>query len=387
MKTTYILKISNKKYLERLLNYNVRFTKIKYQGDICFLYVNYDDYNRLIKYKDLYGISLYKITGFTYYQEIIKKNYIFISSVIIGIVFLYLLSNIIFDVKIMSNNQDLIKIISGELEEANIKKYRFIKSFKEKETVKNKILSNYKDKIEWLEIDRIGTKYYVRVLERIIHKENSDVNYQNIVARKNAIIKEIRASSGEIVKKINDYVSKGDVIISGSIMKKDEVKDIVEAKGIVYGETWYDVKVILPRTYVTSIYTGNSYNSLSINIFNKRLLLNKKKYDIVEYQDKVIINNKILPFSINKTKVLEKKIDTYFYTYQEALEKGLILARDKLLNDLKGDSQILLQKKLKLYEENSTIVVEVFFKVYEDITDYEKITGKEGEQWKQSLVH
>ena len=374
MKTTYIIKLNNKKYLNRLLRYKVHFYKIKYQGDICFLYVNYDDYNTLIKYKDIYELSLYKVTGLSYYKSLILNNCVFIISVILGIIFLSLLSNVIFEVKIMTNKEDLIKIIKNELDDNNLKKYRFIKSFKEKEQVKEKILSDYKDKIEWIEIDRVGTKYYVRVLERIIHKEDNNTNYGNIVARKNAIIKEIKASSGDIVKKVNDYVNKGDVIISGLITKNDEVKSIVDAKGSVYGETWYNVKVILPRTYQTTLYTGNSYSKYSISVFNKRIILfDKPKYSTYEYQDYPIITSNLLPFSFNKTKVLEKKKDTYFYNYQEALDKGLSLAKEKLLNDLKGDSKIIYQKKLKLYEENSTIIIEVFFKVYEDITLYKSI--------------
>ena len=43
------------------------------------------------------------------------------------------------------------------------------------------------------------------------------------------------------------------------------------------------------------------------------------------------------------------------------------------MDSLAPDSKILFQKKLKLYEENSTIIIEVFFKVYEEITDFEKI--------------
>ena len=73
--------------------------------------------------------------------------------------------------------------------------------------------------------------------------------FQNVVAKKNAVIMEIRSSSGQIIKKINDYVNKGDVIISGNITKKDEIKNVVKAEGIVYGETWYNVKVELPRRY------------------------------------------------------------------------------------------------------------------------------------------
>ena len=377
MKTTYILKLENKKYLNRLFKYQVKFYKIKYQKDICFLYVDYDGYNRLIKYKDIYGLSLYKISGFLEYKRLIKSNFIFIVSMVIGIIFLYLLSNIIFDIKIMSNNKDLVKIINRELEEADFKKFRFIKSYDEKEELKDKILSEYKDKLEWLEIDLIGTKYYVRILERVINKEHN-YNYQSIVARKNATIKEIKASSGSIVKKVNDYVNKGDEIISGYIKKGDDIKDIVEAKGSVYGETWYNVKVILPRTYKIEKYTGNSYNRLSIDLLGKKLFLFKnKKYVNEEYSDNAIINNSILPFSINITNIKEKTMDTYFYTYQDALDKGMNLAKEKLLNDLQGDSKILMQKKLKLYEENSTIVIEVFFKVYEDITDYRDITRKD----------
>ena len=380
MKTTYILKLNNKKYLNNLLKYHVKFLKIEYQNDICFLYVDEDNYRKIVKYFDLYDISIYKINGLLKYKYILKNNSIFIISVFFGICFLYLLSNIIFDVKIMTDNKELFKIISNELDSYNLKKYHLVKSFNEKEIIKNKILRDYQEKIEWLEIDRIGSKYYVNVLERIINKEKKKQVYQNIVSKKNAVIKEIKSSNGEIVKKINDYVNKGDVVISGLITKKDEVKNIVEAKGSVYGETWYIVKVMLPRTYKTNIYTGNSYNRLSFNIFNNRFILFKnKKYLNEEYQDNIILNNNLLPFNISNTKIMEVKKDEFFYTYQEALDIGLNLAKEKLLNSLNKDSKILLQKKLKLYEENSTINIEVFFKVYEDITDYKEIFVKDGE--------
>ncbi len=379
MKTTYILKLSNKKYLNNLLRYHVKLIKIKYQDDICFLYVDEGNYHRIVKYFNLYDISLYKVEGLLKYKTIFLNNLIFIISILFGIAFLYLLSNIIFDVKIMTNNKELIKIINNELDSYNLKKYHLVKSFKEKEIIKNNILNEYQDKIEWLEIDRVGSKYYVKVLERIINKEK-EYTYQNIVSRKNAVIKEIKASSGQVIKKINDYVNKGDVIISGNIMKNDEIKDIVEAMGKVYGETWYIVKVELPRTYKTNIYTGNSFNRISFDLFNKKIFLFKnKKYNSEEYQDRVILSNNLLPFTINNTKIMEVKSSEYFYTYQDALDIGLNLAKEKLLNSLKNDSKILLQKKLKLYEENSTIKIEIFFKVYEDITDYERILVKDGD--------
>ena len=391
--TVYILKLSDVKYLNRLVQNKIKFQKIKYQNKSCLLYVDKENYDKLKKYLEIYDITLERIEGLEKYLFLLKKNIIFITSVIngiiflyllsniifiisviLGLVFLYLLSNMIFDIKIMTDKKDLVKILNNELEYYGISKYHFVKSFKEKEEIKNKILNDYKDKFEWLEIDRVGSRYYIRVLERIINKKEDNEVFQNVVAKKNAVIMEIRSSSGQIIKKLNDYVNKGDVIISGNITKKDEIKNVVKAEGIVYGETWYNVKVELPRSYERTVYTGNSYNRYTLDIFDKKFFLfGKKDYKEEEYDNKEILSSNILPFSFNKTKIKEVKKVFSIYTYDEALNKGIEVARSKLLNNLDKDSKILFQKKLKLYEEHDKIIVEVFFKVYENITDYQEI--------------
>ena len=45
-----------------------------------------------------------------------------------------------------------------------------------------------------------------------IHKEEVDDTPRDIISSKDAIIKDIDAISGEIVKNINDYVKKGETI-------------------------------------------------------------------------------------------------------------------------------------------------------------------------------
>ena len=44
---------------------------------------------------------------------------------------------------------------------------------------------------------------------------------------------------------------------------------------------------------------------------------------------------------------------------------------------LKEDEKILMQKDLKVTEKNSTIELESFFTVYENITAYEEIVSEE----------
>ena len=42
-------------------------------------------------------------------------------------------------------------------------------------------------------------------------------------------------SSGQIVKNVNSYVKKGEVIVSGYITLNDSIKNNVSSNGIIYG--------------------------------------------------------------------------------------------------------------------------------------------------------
>ena len=378
LKSYYVLKLNRKEDLSKLFFKDISFFKIKYKKDDVLLYVNKENFNKIEKYFKIYDIDIYKVGGLLKYRLLLKKYNIFTIMVLLSLIMIYILSHITFDIKIMSNNKEIVNIILKELNDFGIKKYHFVKSFKDKELIKKKILHDYKDKIEWLEIDLVGSVYKINVLERVISKDNKDSIKQNVVSSKNAIIREIRATNGEVVKKVYDYVNKGDIIISGEIKKGEDVKGIVKADGKVFGETWYNVRVELPLSYDNEQITKNCYNSLTLNVFDKRIFLfKKKKYNSYNIIDNNILSSTILPLSLNKSMICEVKKNRDFYTYDMALNEGLRLSKEYLLKKLDKNSEILLQKKLKLYEENNIIVVEVFMKVYEDITSYEEI--KEGD--------
>ena len=230
---------------------------------------------------------------------------------------------------------------------------------------------NNKDTIEWIEIEKIGTKYIVRVEERIIKDKKEECMPRNIVAKRDGLILNINSSAGEIKKSINDYVKKGDIIISGIITKNDEEKNRVCASGKVYAETWYQVSVEVPYNYKEIIYTRDYKRNISITIFNKRKSL-FKDFDNYIIKEKSI-SNKILPIKIsleNQQKII--KID-HIYTSEELDLKALEISKEKLKHLLKNNSTILLEKKLKTIPKNSTIEVVIFFKVKEDITAYQDI--------------
>ena len=202
--------------------------------------------------------------------------------------------------------------------------------------------------------------------------KNNQYNARDIIARKSGIIKKIICSEGEILKKENDYVSFGDVIISGNIMKDEEVKQSVAAKGKVYAEVWYDVKVEYPLNHKELIYLNDESYNINISFINKKHKL-RKNYEQSIYSNKLQISDRVglIKYSIDKerkTKYINQKLST-----SKAKDMAVLLATKKISKQLTKDEHIISKKTLKFYDNGSKIEVEVFFKVYENITDYKNI--------------
>ena len=166
-----------------------------------------------------------------------------------GIIVIIILSNIVFDIKVIHHDKNIRKLVMDELKKYDVNKYTFKKKYNEIEKIEDDILKNNKDRLEWIEIVTYGTRYIVRVEERKINDSNRLNNYQNIISKKNAVIVKIDAISGEKVKSVNDYVKKGEVVISGNVTLPNNTVVRKMAKGVVYGEVWYRVDMDYPFVY------------------------------------------------------------------------------------------------------------------------------------------
>ena len=374
MKNIYIVKIEEK-YFSKLIKYHINILKIKKIKNYYLLYLDFLNYEKLLKFKNIFELELIGYKGLIQYKLLFKKYFLFISFFALALVYLVFLSNIIFKIEVKTEDQEIANLVLKELEKRDISIHKWAVSFSKKESIREDILKNNKDKLEWLEITRVGSTYVVNVEKRIINEMDTDDTPQDIVALKNAIILKIEAKEGSIVKKLNDYVKKGDVIVTGSITHNDEVVDLVRADAIIYGETWYNVHVSYPYNYYEKTYTGNSKKRLSITLFNKKInLFDNSEYKEEEILEQKILYHKFLPFSFSLEKVLEVVIRDEVYTPEEAAMMAISEAKEKILSTLPKDSKILSQKKLKIIVNDSTIEVDVFFKVYENITDTKKIS-------------
>ena len=363
------------RFLKRLVREKIELYKIDviHYNEIN-IKISYKDLERVLEIKTIYDVEIVNYYGLLKFKRLINKNKLLILSIVLGICLLYFLSNIIFNIEIIHNDKELRDMLESELKKYDVTTFKLKKNYNELESIKGKILDDHKEELEWIEIEVVGTKYIVRVEERKMNVKEESVPVRNIVATKHAVLKSIDAKSGDIVREINTYVKPGDVVISGDIKLNEESKAKVGADGVIYGEVWYQTQVEFPYEYHEKNYTGKKKTVYSFKFLNNYFdLFNFKPYKQYETKEKVILGSSLLPISLVKVEQREVIKKDKTYTELEALNEALKLAKNKIEKNLDEKEYIISQKKLKVEARNSKIVVDVFFKVYENITGYSDI--------------
>ena len=378
LKSKIRVKVTGRKveyFLKRLMSYKIELLDIKinsYKEVILLIYKR--DYERLKQLKSIYELEIVNYEGILKLKQIININKFIIFFSLLGLAILIFLSNVIFKVEVIHNDKSIRTLLIKELANYEIEPKKLKKSFKEIEKIKKKILEKHREKIEWLEIENIGTKYIVKVEERKIIDIKKDYIKQNVVAKKSAIIKKVFAKNGVIVKNVDDYVKAGDVIISGEILLNETIKDTIKAEGEIFGEVWYNIKVEYPYIYSEKKMTGNKNSVYAIKFLNKTLeLFNFNKYKDKIIDEEILLNHIFLPISFVKQKQTEIEIIEYVATEEEAINKALEKGRMQIKSQLNDNEYIISEKQLKVDIKESKIVLDIFYAVYENITDYMEI--------------
>ena len=95
-----------------------------------------------------------------------------------------------------------------------------------------------------------------------------------------------------------------------------------------------------------------------------------------------IFKNKLFPIGLVLETKHELKIKNKKYNLENCEKEALKIASEKVLKKIPENSSVLSKKVLKKTMKNSTILIDIFFKVKEDISEFKEISSelKEGEQ-------
>lgn len=375
-KVKIIVYENSNKFINYLVYHSIYYEDLSL-SDKYVLTVSYEDYKTINR---RYKTKVIKYYGKLFIKDYIKNNKYILFSLFISFLVLYLLTNTIFDIKINTNDEKIYNMIYDSLKDNNISLYKKKKSFKELESIKNKILKDNEDDLEWIEINEKGCTYIIEVTKRVKNKSANEENkHTNIIASKDGLIKYIKSSNGVKLKDINDYVKKGEVLISGSIIKgEDTLIKEVEAKGEVYAEVWYKVNITIPFNYVEYVDTGKKINHYYLDIFNKKFTL-IGKYDSNNTMNtkKLVLDKPYLFFKLYKETKDIYEYKEFKINEETAYEEAIKRSENKIKSKLNSNEYIISKKVLKKEVFRSKMKVEVFFKVYENIGVTSNIVEKD----------
>lgn len=364
-KVRIVVNENNNKFLNYLIYNKIYYDSLNKYNEYFVLDVSYDDY---LYIRRRYKCHIVKYYGKKNIVNIYENNKYVLLSLIISFMLLFLLCNTIFDIKINSDDKDIVNIINDSLKDNGIDVYKRKVSFNKLNSIKNKILEDNKDTLEWIEIREKGCIYYIDVTPRV--KSNNNVDNalpSDIVAEKDGVIKHIVVHRGSKVIDNGDYVKKGDILISGNIIKNENVIDKVHSEGVIYAETWKTVNISIPFKRIDYVYK-KTVNHYYLDIFGHEFTISGK-YDSDNTINKksIVLDKPYLFFKLYKE---EKKIYDYNEVilnaeeaYNEAINRSVNIINKKL----SSDEYIISKKVLKKEVKRSKINLEVFFKVYEKI--------------------
>lgn len=392
LKDNYLVSIEGKnvyEFLKRIIKEGIEIKKITYK-DIhhLFLLVSKEDYKILTKIKTSYKIKIKKAYGKALIKQFLKKHAVYLFSLCIAFFFLFFLTHIITEVEVIHTDKKLREALTETLEKEKIKKGCFTKSYEQVQEIKKKIMEKYKENIEWVEIERIGTKYIVRLEERILPLKEQENAPSHIVSNSHAIIKNVEATRGVIIKQKDTYVKPGDIIISGDIYLNEELKDQVASEGTVYGEVWYTTTVEYPYLYEEVKETGKTKKVYTFTFLNKRIEFTKNSFKEKKITAKTILKNNVFPISFQYEKQKEVITIKQNLNKEEATKKALEEIKKKIEASLEEKEYIISIKKLKVEENNSKIIVEAFVSVYKNIGERQnaEIINREEKNSEESYV-
>ena len=364
-KVRIVVNENSNKFLNYLIYNKIYYDSLNKYNEYFVLDVSYDDY---LYIRRRYKCHIVKYYGKKNIVNIYENNKYVLLSLIISFMLLFLLCNTIFDIKINSDNKDIINIINNSLSDNGIDVYKRKVSFDKLNNIKNKILEDNKDTLEWIEIREKGCIYYIDVTPRVKSNNNVDNSLpSDIVAEKDGVIKHIVVHRGSKVIDNGDYVKKGDILISGNIIKNENVIDKVHSEGVIYAETWKTVNISIPFKRIDYVYK-KTINHYYLDIFGHKFTISGK-YDSDNTINKksIVLDKPYLFFKLYKE---EKKIYDYnevILNKEEAYNEALNRSIDVINKKLSSDEYIISKKVLKKEVKRSKINLEVFFKVYEKI--------------------
>jgi similar to stage IV sporulation protein len=367
--------IGPERYLNDCMRKGIPLKDIKKVGEQCILFkIELTDLKRLRKIprKKIYKVTFLSRKGFPFQLKRAIKHIGFVMGILTFISLLFILSNMIWKIEIVGASPSVEYKVMKELNSMGIKRgvtqYSIPKLQEIQKNLQDKIPS-----ITWIGVKLYGTTFHFQVVEKKLPKPDPILKPQHIVAKEKAIVTGMYVEKGKPLVMINDFVQKGQILVSG-LLGTEENPIPVPAVGEIRGEVWREEYVTVPIHTDFQLLTGKSKRNNFIRIGKMKIkywgfdknTFKQYKDEKQEYQVKFLKWK--LPIYLAKNTQFESKEVTRTYTKEEAKEVALKIGRKDVMKDLDKDAKILSEKVLHESIDNGKVNIRIFYKINEVIS-------------------
>jgi similar to stage IV sporulation protein len=316
-------------------------------------------------------ISFLQRNGAPFLMRRLLKNSGFMIGAVTFLLLIFFLSNVIWGIEIKGAKPATEYQIRKELDKMGVKIGKVQFFVDNVEGIQRKLTNNI-GALTWVGVELKGTTYHLQVVEKNEPKKPEVLSPQNLIAKKKAIIVKMFIEEGQKAVDINDHVEPGQLLVSGAFGQEDN-PELVAAKGEVWGETWYKSHVELPLVSNFQVYSGKEKQKHSLLFWNLKIPIwgfgkpEFKKYETEENVHKIHFLKWELPISYIHTTMREREEITRTYTNKQAEDIALEMAKKEIKSHLDEDAIIKDEKILHKVNENGKVILDIHFKIIENI--------------------
>ena len=211
-------------------------------------------------------VRIEKRRGFPVIMHRYRKRRFFIVGLVLAVLVTLVMSQFIWTIEIVGNENVPAEEILLALEHAGLKEGVFRGSL-DQDALKNNTLLQL-DSLSWVWVELKGCKAIVRVKEStpipdIVPKDQPC----DIVAAKSGVIKLVNAKTGYAAVLPGETVQQGQVLVSGTIESELSPTRYVHSTGEVFARTWYEKTETYPPIRDVRNASGSETKKRSIKLF------------------------------------------------------------------------------------------------------------------------
>ncbi|WP_019119931.1 sporulation protein YqfD [Brevibacillus massiliensis] len=310
--------------------------------------------------------------GLPFWLIRMRLRFGFTIGVVLFIIGLYMLSGVVWNVEIVGNHRIPTEEVSRAAEKFGIKVGAWKFKLKEPLVLQQEIQGVLPD-VSRVGVDIEGTRVVIEVVEKEKPEVKPEAGPRNLIAKKKAVIHSVLPEAGKSMVKVNQYVDKGQVLISG-LIGSETSQQLVSAKGKVEGEVWYVSNVSVPLAQTVYELTGDKQDAyyLTVGQYALRLWpLRQDPYERYEQSEqRYQFSYDRFTFPIGFKRQIQQKAAgiTRTLSEAEAIEAAKRFARNDVLKRAGADATIKDEKVLHVKRENGKVYLSIHYSVIEDIT-------------------